>query len=29
VADCFATTDLVLRRDFAAPPASGPVPGHH
>jgi hypothetical protein len=23
---CFRTTDLVLRRDFAAPPASGPVP---
>jgi hypothetical protein len=24
-ADCFATTDLVLHRDFAAPPASGPI----
>jgi hypothetical protein len=25
-ADCFPTTDLVLRRGFATPPASRPVP---
>jgi hypothetical protein len=25
-ADYFATVDLVLRRDFTAPPASGSVP---
>jgi hypothetical protein len=25
-ADCFPTADLVLRRGFAAPPASEPVP---
>jgi hypothetical protein len=25
-ADYYATADLVLRRDFVAPPASGPIP---
>jgi hypothetical protein len=25
-ADCFPTADLILRRGFAAPPASGPAP---
>jgi hypothetical protein len=30
VADCFPTVDLVvLRRIFAAPPASGPPRHHH
>jgi hypothetical protein len=26
VVDCFATTDMVLHRDFALRPASGPIP---